>query len=118
MGECAATKVRPRYSTEALRKAVVVRSQEKEWRRRNNQLFQREVVEYAVNELNHERRFSLQPAIERIRWRSHVDSQGEDVKINDRYKAIWARLLLQRYPEMEQYLEIRPAVFDLIKPSW
>lgn len=118
MDEGAATTVRRRYSTEALRKGVVIRGQEREWRRRNTQLFQSEVVEYALNELKHERRFSLQPAVERIRWRSHVDSQGEDVKINDRYKAIWARLLLQRYPEMRQYLEIRPAVFDLIKPSW
>lgn len=106
------------YNREQVTRALTIIESEKEWRRMNPALFIQEVENYAVHEMEQMRPFSMQRILERIRWKDHVNDAGQPVKVSNDYGAIWARLLLKKYPSMKHFLRVKPSIFDYVKPSW
>lgn len=99
-------------------RAVRILNHEKQFRELNSELFSNEVEGYAVNEMNHQRSFSVQTILERIRWKDRVDDKGNPVRVPNDFGAVWARLLVERYPEMRKYIQMRPSMFDEVPPEW
>ena len=87
-------------------------SAERDWRRRNADLWRNEVEQWALNEAAAGRKFSIQTAMERIRWKDRVDDQGDDVKVNDHWGPIWSRLLVVEHPELAEYIVQKKTPWD------
>lgn len=83
----------------------------REWIRHNPQRME-EMERYALNEASHGRRFAIKTIIERIRWFDYVNDEGQPVKISNDYAPIFARLLIEKHPELAQFLETRPSAYD------
>lgn len=84
---------------------------EREWRRLNPRLWD-EVEAWALNEAAHGRRFAMQTALERIRWKDYADDEGNPTKVSNDFGAIWSRLLIARHPEIRPFVTMRPSVYD------
>lgn len=85
--------------------------QEREWRRLNPRLWD-EIEAWALNEAANGRKFAMQTALERVRWKDYVDNAGQPTKVSNDYGAIWARLLIARHPEVRPFVTMRPSVYD------
>lgn len=83
----------------------------REWIRLNPALWD-DIEAWALNEAGHQRKFAMQTALERIRWKDHVDDEGRPTKVSNDYGAIWARMLVAKHPEVEPYVTMRPSVYD------
>lgn len=83
----------------------------REWIRLNPALWEG-IEAWALNEAAHQRKFAMQTALERIRWKDRVDDEGRPTKVSNDYGAIWARMLVARHPEVKPYVTIRPSVYD------
>lgn len=83
----------------------------REWIRLNPVLWEG-IEAWALNEAEHRRKFAMQTALERIRWYSFVDDEGQPTKVSNDYGAIWARMLMAKHPEVEPYITTRPSVYD------
>lgn len=83
----------------------------REWIRLNPGLWD-DIEAWALNEAGHQRKFAMQTALERIRWKDHVDDEGRPTKVSNDYGAIWARMLVAKHPEIEPYVTMRPSVYD------
>lgn len=57
------------------------------------------------------RRWSMNGIFEVIRWETNVQSRGDGWKLNNSYRALYARLAMEKEPELEGFFEtrIRPA---------
>ena len=53
------------------------------------------------------KRFSHWMIINRIRWYTNVETQGDDFKINNDFIAIYARLLVWQMPEFDGFFMLR-----------
>ena len=53
------------------------------------------------------RRYSAVAIVNRIRWHFSVETKGDSFKMNNNYTAFYARLLVQNYPEFEDFFEFR-----------
>lgn len=84
---------------------------EREWRRLNPRLWD-EIEAWALNEAANGRKFAMQTALERIRWKDYVDNAGQPTKVSNDYGAIWSRLLIARHPEIRPFVTMRPSVYD------
>ena len=69
---------------------------------------------WALNETAHGRSFAVQDWIEGIRSKDRVSTNGEPVRINNDYAAIFARWLVVEHPETAQRVERRRSVFDVL----
>lgn len=49
---------------------------------------------------------------ERIRWETGVSVEGDDFKINNNYRAYYARLFMKDYPEHEGFFRLRVSKAD------
>lgn len=83
----------------------------REWIRLNPGLWD-DIEAWALNEAGHQRKFAMQTALERIRWKDRVDDEGQPTKVSNDYGAIWARMLVARHPEVKPYVTMRPSVYD------
>lgn len=86
----------------------------REWIRLNPGLWD-DIEAWALNEAGHQRKFAMQTALERIRWYSFVDDEGQPTKVSNDYGAIWARMLVARHPEVKPYVTTRPSVYDQLE---
>lgn len=86
----------------------------REWIRLNPALWEG-IEAWALNEAGHQRKFAMQTALERIRWYSFVDDEGQPTKVSNDYGAIWARMLMAKHPEVEPYITTRPSVYDQLE---
>lgn len=93
-------------------KYIATLQAEREWRRLNRELWAVEVEGWALAEAAAGRKFSVAEAIQRIRWRDHVDDDGNPAKPNDHYGPVWSRLLTRLHPELEQYVVQRHTPWD------
>lgn len=59
-------------------------------------------------------RFGMQSIIEDIRWYRPADSKGCDAAINNSWVSILTRLLIERMPEVEPFIERRRSKYDLV----
>lgn len=83
----------------------------REWIRLNPALWEG-IEAWALNEAGHQRKFAMQTALERTRWKDRVDDEGRPTKVSNDYGAIWARMLVAKHPEIEPYVTMRPSVYD------
>lgn len=83
----------------------------REWIRLNPALWEG-IEAWALNEAANGRRFAMQTAIERIRWKDYVDNAGQPTKVSNDFGAIWSRLLIARHPEIRPFVTMRPSVYD------
>ncbi|WP_165174015.1 hypothetical protein [Adlercreutzia sp. ZJ242] len=86
----------------------------REWIRLNPGLWDG-IEAWALNEAEHQRKFAIQTALERIRWKDYVDNAGQPTKVSNDYGAIWARMLMAKHPEIEPYITTRPSVYDKLE---
>lgn len=86
----------------------------REWIRLNPALWEG-IEAWALNETAHQRKFAMQTALERIRWKDYVDNAGQPTKVSNDYGAIWARILMAKHPEVEPYITTRPSVYDQLE---
>lgn len=84
---------------------------EREWRRLNPRLWH-EIVEWALGEAAAGRKFAMQTAIERVRWKDYADEEGNPTRVSNDFGAIWARLIIAKHPETRPFIVTRPSVFD------
>lgn len=83
----------------------------REWIRLNPALWEG-IEAWALNEAGHQRKFAMQTALERIRWKDRVGDEGRPTKVSNDYGAIWARMLVAKHPEVKPYVTMRPSVYD------
>lgn len=83
----------------------------REWIRLNPALWDGIEV-WALNEAAHQRKFAMQTALERIRWKDYVNDEGQPTKVSNDYGAIWARMLVAKHPEIRPYVTMRPSAYD------
>lgn len=57
-------------------------------------------------------RLSINLLFERLRWFTTVETQGDPFKVNNTYRAWYARLLMQQEPELAGVFETRKAEAD------
>lgn len=52
--------------------------------------------------------FGMKAVVERIRWEMHIKMSGkEQWKLNNSHTSYWARKLIQQYPMLERFIELR-----------
>lgn len=57
-------------------------------------------------------RFSAQAIIERIRWKTSVETRGGDFKINNDFVACYARKFHRDFPHLDGFFSTRESVAD------
>ncbi len=66
-------------------------------------------------------RIAVSLVIERIRWETVVVTRGDDFKINNNFRAYYARLWMREHPEFGELFETRRllagAVSELLQPA-
>ena len=79
----------------------------------------RQLVVYAFQMLHAKRtRGSIDLLFQRLRWYTTVETQSEDdFKLNDQYRAYYARKLMAEYPELAGFFELRSSQFDQLFPA-
>lgn len=58
------------------------------------------------------KRMSINLLHERVRWHTTVDTVGDGFKVNNNYRPYYARLLMEREPELRDFFETRTAAAD------
>ena len=53
------------------------------------------------------RRWSVDAAMHIVRWRYRLQTKGDEFRINNSYSALYARLLMEREPELAGFFELR-----------
>ena len=51
--------------------------------------------------------YSIASLFERIRWHAMVETKGDQFKLNNNYKACYARMLMAKHPEFQGMFELR-----------
>lgn len=57
-------------------------------------------------------RLSINMLFERLRWYTAVETQGDSFKLNNTWRAFYARLLMERVPELTGLFETRKSKAD------
>lgn len=57
-------------------------------------------------------RMSINMLHERLRWYTTVEAKGDAWKVNNNYRPFYARLLMEREPELAGFFETRKAKAD------
>jgi hypothetical protein len=58
------------------------------------------------------KRLGIGALYERLRWYSTVEAKGDDFKVNNNYRAYYARLLMKEEPELAGFFETRTSKAD------
>lgn len=53
------------------------------------------------------KRYSANAIFERIRWHVMVETRGDKFKLNNNYRAFYARMFMERNPQFEGFFETR-----------
>lgn len=58
------------------------------------------------------RHLGMKAIFERLRWWAYVETTGDEFKLNNNYTAFYARLLMEREPELAGFFETRKSIAD------
>lgn len=58
------------------------------------------------------RRFGIAAVFERLRWWSEVESEGDPYRLNNSYRAFYARLLMDQEPALRGFFSTREKKTD------
>ena len=53
------------------------------------------------------KRWSVDAAMHIVRWRYRLQTQGDEFRINNSFSALYARMLMEREPELSGFFELR-----------
>lgn len=53
------------------------------------------------------RKAGMKAIFERLRWIYRLQTQGEEYRLNNNYTAFYARMLMDREPELDGFFEVR-----------
>lgn len=84
-----------------------------EWCLANQRLIEA-VEDYVLNEVSHGRKFAVKAIIEWIRWHDYANDAGQPVKVSNDYAPMLARMLIRKYPQVREYIEIHPSMYDRV----
>lgn len=71
-------------------------------------------LEFARNEVEHQRKFGVQELAERLRWREFVGRDGDGFKLDNSLLPAYARLLVRDYPACRPFITLRKSRFDAL----
>lgn len=54
--------------------------------------------------------YSANAIFERIRWHVDVETRGDQFKMNNNYRALYARMAMKDYPELRDFFRTRVRV--------
>jgi hypothetical protein len=78
-----------------------------------NPIVYRKLVEFALQaRATGRKHFGMKALFERLRWWSQVETRGDEYKLNNNYTAFYARMLMDRNPELGGFFELRRSVAD------
>ena len=101
-------------NTEQYRRALEIKHDFEEWSDLNRDR-RDEVERWAVNEAAHQRKISIQSALEHIRAKDFVNAEGKPCKVSNSYGALWIRILVAQHPEIKPFVVMRPSIFDHVE---
>lgn len=58
------------------------------------------------------RKGSINLLFERLRWEYAVQTHGDDYRLNNNYRAFYARLLMHDCPDLEGFFDVRAQEFE------
>lgn len=58
------------------------------------------------------RRIGIAAIFERIRWHLSVETAGDEFKLNNNYRAFYARKFVRDYPQYAEIFETRSSIAD------
>ena len=90
-------------------KTVEIRAQE--WIKANPDLWGK-FTDYALKQAENERHISVAWLTEDVRQHDYVNRIGDPCKINNNFKAVFARLLIKQHPQVRPYITIRKSGYD------
>jgi hypothetical protein len=64
-------------------------------------------VKYALEMKQKRNHYSQRTIVEVVRWHRDLEYPGEEFKINNNWIALYARLAIKDYPELEHFFELR-----------
>lgn len=88
------------------------KAQADEWVRKNPDAWAY-IRNEAVRRVDQGKRFGIGELCEQVRW--HMSANGDkDFKLNNNYRAAFARRLIDEYPPCREYLKTRDSAVDLV----
>lgn len=83
----------------------------REWIKANPSLWQK-FADYALDQAANEGHISVAWLAEDVRNHDYVNRISDPVKLNNNFKAVFARLLIKRYPHVRPFITIRKSGYD------
>lgn len=78
-----------------------------EWHLKNPHVWEL-FVKYTFEMINAgHKHYSSMGIIERIRWHTHVETQGDQFKISNNHKTYYSRYFHEMYPEHDGFFRLR-----------
>jgi hypothetical protein len=73
----------------------------------------RKLVEIALEvKRSGKRHFGIAALFERLRWISQFQTEDDKYKLNNSYRAYYARQLMEQVPELREFFKTRDSAFD------
>ena len=57
-------------------------------------------------------RFGIAMIYERVRWYIAIETRGDTFKLNNNFKAFYARKFIHEYPQHKDFFELRSSIAD------
>lgn len=83
-----------------------LRRETEEWLTKNQKAWEL-FKEFALAKAHQGRKFGIKALAERVRWEEPVATDGSVFKVPNSYIAYIARKLIETYPSMKKYIELR-----------
>ncbi|MBQ9021155.1 MAG: hypothetical protein IJ113_03955 [Eggerthellaceae bacterium] len=102
-----------KYTDAQLYRARLTLHRAERWRENNPDAWNRMVAQ-ALELAALKQPIAVQALLESVRKKAFVDRYGNDTRVSNGYRAIFARWLIAEYPETRPYIRLRNSVFDVL----
>lgn len=73
------------------------------------------LIEIALEIVAVKKRYGIAALFERLRWINDFETTGDQFKLNNNYRAFYARMLRKETPEFEELFSVRKSVADAVR---
>lgn len=87
-----------------------LRQRAEDWLADNPQVFAL-FEKFALRMVERRRKFGIGLLAERVRWEVAMTTEGDEYKVNNNYRAYIARKLVERHPEIGEFIDMRKVRF-------
>lgn len=101
------------YTPEQLKRGRLKLLDAQAWRKDNPRAWHY-IVRYALDAAANGRRLGGQEVVEAVRAHDFTDEYGRPTRVNNDHAAVFVRLLVAEYPQLDTLIERRASVFDLL----